>query len=178
MKHINLILIAYLMLISNISCQRNNQPEQKNLNEIEKEYKKPMMDWNQRKLRDQDLRIKGYAERRNWNMTRTGSGLYYEIYQTGTGPEADSGDIAIINYRLELLDGTFCYSSDSTGQRELKLGRVQIETGLEEGLLKMRTGDKARMIIPPHLAYGMPGDGSKIPADATLVYHVELTELQ
>ncbi|HKK67022.1 MAG TPA: FKBP-type peptidyl-prolyl cis-trans isomerase [Bacteroidales bacterium] len=178
MRQINILIIVQFLLLSSIACQRDNQPEQKNLKDIEKEYKEPMMDWNQRKLRDQDLRIKGYAERRNWNMTRTGSGLYYEIYENGKGPKSDTGDLAIINYHLELLDGTYCYSSDSTGSRELRLGRVRIESGLEEGLLKMRTGDKARLIIPPHLGYGMPGDGNKIPSDATLVYHVELTELQ
>ncbi|MGM0649332.1 MAG: FKBP-type peptidyl-prolyl cis-trans isomerase [Bacteroidota bacterium] len=178
MKICFIILIPLSLLISAFSCQRNNQPEQKDMSEIKKEYKEPMMDWNQRKIRDQDMQIKGYADRRDWDMTRTGTGLFYEIYEKGEGIKADTGDNAIINYELRLLDDSFCYSSDSTGPKQLKLGRVSIESGLEEALLKMREGDKARIIIPPHLAYGLPGDGNKIPADAILVYHVELIDVQ
>ncbi|MFO7880231.1 MAG: FKBP-type peptidyl-prolyl cis-trans isomerase [Bacteroidota bacterium] len=178
MKRLILILIPLSIMLSSFSCQRNNQPEQKSMNEIKEEYKTPMMEWNQRKIRDQDLRIRGYIDRHNWDMTRTGTGLYYEVYQEGDGPRTDTGKIAIIRYDLDLLDGTDCYTSDSTGPKSLKMGRAEIETGLEEALFLMRVGDKARLIIPPHLGYGMPGDGDKIPSDATLVYHIELTDLE
>lgn len=177
MKNTLIILIPISLLLSSFSCQRNNQPEQKNMSELKEEYKEPLMDWNKRKIKDQDMQIKGYAERRNWNMTRTGTGLYYEIYKHGEGHAADSGQIAIINYKLHLLDGTYCYSSDSTGPKKLKLGRVELESGLEEALFMMQQGDKARLIVPPHLAYGLPGDGDKIPPDAILVYNVELIDL-
>ncbi|MFW5805808.1 MAG: FKBP-type peptidyl-prolyl cis-trans isomerase [Bacteroidales bacterium] len=178
MKNTIIILLPLSLLMSSFSCQRNNQPEKKEMSEIKEEYKVPMMDWNKRKVTDQDMQIKGYADRRNWNMTRTGTGMYYEIYEQGTGTEADTGQYAIIKYELHLLDGTFCYSSDSTGPKKLKLGRVELESGLEEALFKMHKGDKARIIVPPHLAYGLPGDGDKIPADAILVYNVELIDLQ
>ena len=53
-----------------------------------------------------------------------------------------------------------------------------VESGLEEGILLMKTGGKAKFILPPHLAYGLPGDGKKIPARAILVYDVELLSIQ
>lgn len=174
-KYLKIIITVFALMAIFFGCNRNNQPEtKKNLDEIEKEYKKPMMEWNEKKVRDQDMRIKKYVERRDWDMTRTGTGLFYEIYEEGTGSKTDTGKYVTIKYKVELLDGTFCYSSDSSGLRNLKPGKMQIERGLEETLLKMREGDKARIIAPPHLAYGLPGDGEKIPADATLVYHVEL----
>jgi FKBP-type peptidyl-prolyl cis-trans isomerase len=147
------------------------------MDSIEKKYKESMIDWNHAKIRDQDHMIKKYAERRNWNMTRSQSGLHYSIYENGSGMKADSGKIAVFNYEIHLLDGKFCYSSDSTGPRQIKLGRAEIEKGLEEVLLEMRIGAKANVIIPPHLAYGMPGDGKKIPRDAILVYNLELIKL-
>ena len=175
MNNINKVIYAIAFLLVFSGCNRNNQPEKnKDLKEIEKEYKKPMMEWNEKKVRDQDMRIKRYAERRDWDMTRTGTGLFYEIYEKGNGSKTDSGENVTIKYRVELLDGTYCYSSDSSGLRNIKPGKMQVERGLEEALLKMREGDKIRIIAPPHLAFGLPGDGNRIPADATLVYHVEL----
>ncbi|MDA3911464.1 MAG: FKBP-type peptidyl-prolyl cis-trans isomerase [Bacteroidales bacterium] len=173
------IIVSLLILIMGAcACNRNStSSEPMSMDSIKKTYNEPMMEWNHAKIRDQDIMIKRYAERRNWDMTRSDSGLYYSIYETENGMKADSGYIAVFHYDLHLLDGQFCYSSDSTGPRQIKLGRANIESGLEEALLAMRIGDKAHVIIPPHLAYGMPGDGNKIPADAILVYDVELREL-
>ena len=170
---------AVILLFGACSCNRNSVPDKQaqNLDSIETQYKEPMMDWNHAKIRDQDMMIQKYAERRDWGMIRTESGLFYAIYENGEGMPADSGLIAVFNYDLHLLDGQFCYSSDSTGPRQLRLGRAEIETGLEEALLQMKIGDKAHVIIPPHLAYGMPGDGNRIPPDAILVYNIELKEL-
>lgn len=175
----SLYIILIVLLSSSCACKHKSSPiVLEDMEKIEKEYKKPMMDWNHEKVHDQDLQIKKFAERRSWEMTRTGSGLYFEIFENGTGQVADSGDIATFNYNLHLFDGTYCYSSDSTGPRKLELGKAEIESGLEEALLMMQIGDKARIIIPPHLAYGMPGDGYKIPSDAILIYKIELTKLQ
>lgn len=167
-----------ILIMGACSCNRNStKPEPMSMDSIKKTYNEPMMEWNHAKIRDQDLMIQRYAERRNWDMTRSDSGLFYSIYENGTGMKADSGHMAVFHYDLHLLDGQFCYSSDSTGPRQIKLGRADIESGLEEAILAMRIGDKAHVIIPPHLAYGMPGDGNKIPADAILVYDLELREL-
>lgn len=122
-------------------------------------------------------RIDAYVNRRNWNMKETESGLYYEIFEKGKGEKAQKGLIGKIKYRVELLDGTFCYSSDSTGIKTLKIGQGSVEGGLDKALLMMRKGDKARIILLPHLAHGLLGDFEKIPARSILVYYVELVEL-
>ncbi|MEA1875132.1 MAG: FKBP-type peptidyl-prolyl cis-trans isomerase [Bacteroidota bacterium] len=174
-----IITISILILIMGAcSCNRNStSSEPMSMDSVKKQYNEPMMEWNHAKVRDQDMMIQRYAERRSWDMTRSESGLFYSIYEPGTGMKADSGFMAVFHYDLHLLDGQFCYSSDSTGPRQIKLGRADIESGLEEALLAMRIGDKAHVIIPPHLAYGMPGDGNKIPTDAILVYDLELSKL-
>ncbi len=172
-------ILSFIILFGACSCNKktSQKHEPQDLKTLEKEYKEPMMKWNHDKIREQDFMIQKYAERRNWNMTRTESGLFYNIFENGNGMPADSGLIAVFDYKLNLLDGKFCYSSDSTGPRQLRLGKAEIESGLEEALLQMRIGDKAHVIIPPHLGYGMPGDGNKIPPDAILVYNIELKEL-
>lgn len=171
-------ILPVILLLGACSCNRNSVPDQtQNMDSIREEYKEPMMDWNHAKVRDQDLMIQKFAERRSWDMTRTESGLFYSIFENGNGMAADSGYVAVFDYELHLLNGQYCYSSDSTGVREIRLGRAEIEKGLEEALLQMKIGDKAHVIIPPHLAYGMPGDGKMIPPDAILVYKIELKEL-
>ena len=122
-------------------------------------------------------RIEAFAERHQWEMGTTETGLWYQIYDHGDGDSARIGLIANMNYTVSLLDGTVCYSSDSTGSKSFVIGHGGVESGLEEAILMMRVGDKARFIMPPHLAHGLPGDNNKIPARSTIVYQVELLNL-
>ena len=107
-------------------------------------------------------------------MTKTGSGLRYLIYKKGNGEKAEVGKKVKISYEVRLINGTLIYSSKDTGPKEFIIGKSNAETGLEEALLLMRVGDRAKLIIPSHLAYGLHGDDNKIPKRATLIYDLEL----
>jgi len=122
--------------------------------------------------------IENYARRRDWNIEQTESGLFYEIYEKGSGDSAGNGREVTINYTLSLLDGTVCYSSDQSGPKTFRLGRSREESGLEQGLLMMQAGDKAHLILPPHLAHGLLGDEEKIPARSVIVYDIELLKIE
>ena len=126
--------------------------------------------------KDADI-IKAYLKRRNRNMTVSETGLWHEIYQKGNGSVAQTGRNATIKYRLWLLDGTLCYSSDSLGVKKFRIGKGGIEKGLEEGILLMHVGDKARFIMPPHLAHGLVGDQDRIPPRSIILYEVELVQI-
>ncbi|KPK86844.1 MAG: hypothetical protein AMS27_04140 [Bacteroides sp. SM23_62_1] len=121
--------------------------------------------------------IESYIDRREWEMEVTESGLFYQIYEHGNGKPAESGRYATINYMVSLLDGTICYDSDETGPKQFLIGRSNEESGLEQGVLMMRVGDKARFIMPPHLAHGLLGDERNIPPRSIIVYEVELLEI-
>jgi FKBP-type peptidyl-prolyl cis-trans isomerase len=54
------------------------------------------------------------------------------------------------------------------------LGQRQVIAGWDEGVSLLKVGDKARFVIPSDLAYGSSGAGGVIPADATLIFDVEL----
>jgi FKBP-type peptidyl-prolyl cis-trans isomerase len=73
-----------------------------------------------------------------------------------------------------LLDGTFCYEQDSLHPVTFMPGKGQQPRGLEEGLLMMQVGSRARLVLPAHLAFGTAGDGRKIPGNAALYYDVQL----
>jgi FKBP-type peptidyl-prolyl cis-trans isomerase len=100
------------------------------------------------------------------------------IYKHGNGRKAIENKIAVYQYEVRLINGTFCYSSDKDGPKEVKLGHGEIERGLEEGILLMKIGDRAKFIVPSHLAFGLLGDQARIPPGATLVYDVELLKVK
>ncbi len=123
-------------------------------------------------------RINNYAKRRNWNMIQTKSGIWYEIYEKGSGAKAKAGQTAVFNYKISLLDGRVCYSSDSLGVKKMVVGHGGVESGIEEGINFLRKGDKARFILPPFRAHGLLGDMKKIPARSIIIYEIELLDLK
>ena len=122
-------------------------------------------------------RIQSFVQRRGWDMNKTGSGLWYSIYYNNKGPAIQEGDYVKINYEIRLLDGTLCYTSDSTGAKIIHVGMTEEVTGLHEGLKMFGEGDRARLIVPPHLAHGLLGDSEKIPARAILVYDLAILKV-
>lgn len=106
----------------------------------------------------------------------TASGLKYVVVEEGTGPAPKSGDLVKVHYTGTLEDGTKFDSSVDRGEPiEFVLGRGQVIPGWDEGIGLMKVGGKARLIIPPDLAYGEQGaGGGVIPPNATLRFEVEL----
>ena len=141
-----------------------------------KKYKEPLIKVNKYLVEKDQDNIAAYVERHGWKMEVTETGLWYNVSKNGT-EKATKNVIATINYKVKLLNGKICYSSDSLGTKSFRVGQGGVEAGLEEGILLMCKGDKARFIMPPHLAHGLLGDNNKIPARATIIYEVELIEL-
>ena len=94
----------------------------------------------------------------------------------GTGPEATKGSTVSVQYTGMLPDGTvFDASSRHGGQPfEFQLGAGSVIKGWDEGLVGMKVGGKRQLIIPPDMAYGNQAVGGVIPANATLIFDVEL----
>jgi FKBP-type peptidyl-prolyl cis-trans isomerase FkpA len=153
---------------------RNNQSIRSNSDPNQKEN---LIKAN-RALVDKDQeRIKEMVQHHGWDMQTTPTGLWYQIIENGTGNLVKTGNVVRLKYKLSLLDGTPCYSSDSLGLKEFRVGSGGVESGLEEAVLMLRKGDKARFILPPHLAYGLIGDQHKIPARATIIYSIEVVNI-
>ena len=107
--------------------------------------------------------------------TTTASGLQYIEIEAGTGRQPMPGDPVTVHYIGMLEDGTEFDNSYTRGQPiPFTLGRGEVIPGWDEGVGLMHEGGKARLIIPPELAYGEAGAGGVIPPNATLVFEVEL----
>jgi FKBP-type peptidyl-prolyl cis-trans isomerase FkpA len=137
-----------------------------------------LINYNRGAARTEDQEIRDYTARYGWDMITTSTGLRYLIYKHGSGPAAKPGKIAIIRYRENLLNGKPVASSDSLGLKQFPVGHGEAEPGLQEAIQLMRTGDRAKVIIPSHLAFGLLGDGNRVPPGASLVYDIELVAVK
>ncbi|BCG47072.1 FKBP-type peptidyl-prolyl cis-trans isomerase FkpA precursor [Citrifermentans bremense] len=106
---------------------------------------------------------------------KTPSGLVYKTIKEGTGASPAATDKVKVNYRGTLIDGKEFDSSAAAGKpAEFRLD--QVIKCWTEGVQKMKVGGKAQLVCPPDLAYGERGSGL-IPANATLVFEVELLDV-
>jgi peptidylprolyl isomerase len=107
--------------------------------------------------------------------TETDSGLTLIEIQAGDGRAPEEGDLVTMHILGMLEDGTVFADTASQGEPIVAtLTETDLFPGWMEGLLLMKEGGKARLIIPPDLAFGAEGAGGIIPPDATITMDVEL----
>ena len=119
------------------------------------------------------------AEAAAADLNTTASGLQYVILEEGSGEQPQPGDVVAVHYEGKLADGTVFDSSYERGDPiRFPLGQGYVIPGWEEGIGLLREGSKARLVIPPNLAYGETGAGDGvIPPNSTLTFEVELVEI-
>jgi len=106
---------------------------------------------------------------------KTDSGLRYKIINKGSGTKAEKGKMVSVHYKGMLPNGkVFDSSFERKKPIDFQLGVGQVIAGWDEGIQLLQVGDKARFVIPSHIAYGSAGAGGVIPPNATLVFDVEL----
>ena len=97
----------------------------------------------------------------------------------GSGAEAVPGSMVTVHYVGALPDGTVFDASTNRGEPfTFQLGAGQVIRGWDEGVAGMKVGGKRRLVIPPGMAYGAQAVGGVIPANATLLFEVELLAVQ
>lgn len=163
-------LIFFFFSFAAVSCGNNQGKPIPNNNPGKDE----MADLNRYLVRKDRERIQNYIERKNLRMTESPTGLWYQIIREGEGEKFTDNSKVVLEYECSLLDGTRCYSSKTLGPKEVILGRSRMESGINEGLRLLKPGAEAIFILPPFLAYGLPGDGKMIPSGAVIVYNVNI----
>lgn len=165
--------LSFFLFLILLSCSSNEET----VKEIDWSKEKSM-ELNKTIAEEEKIAIKLFlAQHSDWKLTSTGTGLQYYIYETNDGQPIKVGSVIDVKYKVTQLDGTVCYETGEDEVLEVEVDHSQVETGLQEGLKKMKVGDKAKMIIPSHLAHGITGDLNKIPPLTPLVIDVQVTEL-
>jgi FKBP-type peptidyl-prolyl cis-trans isomerase len=108
----------------------------------------------------------------------TDGGVKYETLKEGTGAELKPGQRAAIHYEGKLETGEVFDSSRGKSPFMVTFGQKSVIDGWEQAIPGMKVGEIRKLTIPPALAYGTVGHPPKIPANATLIFEVELVEIQ
>jgi FKBP-type peptidyl-prolyl cis-trans isomerase len=110
--------------------------------------------------------------------TTTPDGLKYIDTLVGTGDSPRSDQTVVVNYTGRLASNGKVFDS-TTGRGPATFPLARVIPGFAEGILTMRPGGKRTVYIPAALAYGAnPPAGSGIPANADLIFDIELISVQ
>lgn len=102
-------------------------------------------------------------------------GLKYIDIVPGTGVQPGKGDTISVHYTGWLSNGSKFDSSRDRGQpASFQIGVGAVIPGWDEAVITMKVGGKRKLILPPDLGYGVPGQPPTIPANSTLIFVVEL----
>lgn len=115
-----------------------------------------------------------YKSKKLANLKKSESGLEYVIIEQGSGAPIKDGDSVPTNYfGVRKSDGKmFDNSYDRGGPAPFNVGGLI--PGFNEGMKLLNRGGKAMLFIPSALGYGEQGAGADIPANADLVFYIEM----
>lgn len=169
--------IFYIFLMIFCAACNEDKPQQEAISS-NKNYAEPLLQVNKKLVEKESRDIDNWLKRHHIEALSTGTGLRFAVIKKGQGNQAKLGQLATINYKLSLLDGTLCYDSKESGPETFLIGQDHVESGLHEGIQLMHVGDKCLMIMPPYLAHGLLGDDKKIPPLSCIIYEVELLQIK
>lgn len=161
-----------------MSCKENNDPQsQKQIDKAK--LKEQFIKANQLVVNKENDEMDYYQKSHQMDFVRTNSGIRYFVFDTSSkGDSIKDGDIVKMEYSVFLLDGTECYSSKNDGVKEFKVGMENLESGIHKGVKFLKSGDKAFLLIPSHLAHGLLGDYKKIPPQSPILYEVHILSVK
>ena len=135
----------------------------------------PLVHAQREKLPPEDLE---FVEKNFPNAKKTVTGIRYIVMREGQGEPAKPGDKVSVLYIGRLLNGkVFDQQLDPQHPFPVRVRRGEVIEGWDQVLQLMKKGEKRMVIIPPELAYGTRGEPPSIPRSATLVFEMEVLDI-
>lgn len=152
---------------------------QEEMQQVFEEFQKMMM------AKQNDIvneeKAKGAAflaeNKKNKDVVETASGLQYKVITMGTGAKPTATDKVKVHYHGTTIDGKVFDSSVERGE-PITFPLNGVIKGWTEGVQLMPIGSKFIFYIPSDLAYGDRGAGQDIKPGATLIFEVELLDIE
>jgi FKBP-type peptidyl-prolyl cis-trans isomerase FkpA len=135
-----------------------------------------------------DKTLQEYFAKNNIKAEKTASGLYYTIQSAGSGKQIEKGQTVSMMYTGKTLDG---HVFDSNMDEEVAkknghgsdpltfvVGMGQMIPGMDEGAALLKKGAKATLYLPSPIAYGPQSPSPEIPANAIMIFEVEVKDVK
>lgn len=166
---------AALVAVAFGSCKKQDAQKEVAAAQAEQQPTEAMLNPAERNLQKGKEFLAENAKRPE--VTTTESGLQYEVLTQGQGEKPTADQTVTVHYEGKLIDGTVFDSSVARGE-PATFGLRQVIPGWTEGVQLMPRGSKYRFYIPSDLAYGERGAGRDIGPNETLIFDVELLDIQ
>lgn len=137
----------------------------------QKDLKEHLINANKTIARSEETTIDEYVARRRWQMEHLPEGARVWEYQKGKGKKIDFEDSVHIHYDIEAINGKLIYKDLD---EKYVAGRRQQMIGLDQAVMQLHRGSRAKVILPSSLGYGVGGDGDRITQSAILILDVEV----
>lgn len=141
------------------------------------EFQKGMEAAREQQKGTDDRAIAAYLTKNNLKAQKTEGGVYVVTTRPGTGPGVTPGDSVRVLYIGKLLDGKVFDQNVKDGL-SYPAGQGFLIPGWEEGVMKMKQGEKATVLIPSYLGYGEQGSPGAIPPNSVLVFDLDLISVK
>ena len=119
----------------------------------------------------EETAIDEYIARRRWPAQKMSDGARRWVYSIGKGKEVRIEDSVTIRYNIEAINGKTIYDYE---EETYMAGHRRDMIGLDGAVMGLTRGSKAKVILPSNIAYGIGGDGDRIPQSAILVIDLEI----
>jgi FKBP-type peptidyl-prolyl cis-trans isomerase len=134
------------------------------------------------KIRDEEEQIAEYMANAKLTPIKTGTGLQYAITTAVSGADAlKNGQTVKVNYTGKLLIYSPLKDAENkptnvfdSGSFQLVLGSGSAIKGFEEGISKLKVGEKGVFAFPSTIGYGDVGSSPKILPKTPLVFEIEI----
>lgn len=170
------IIVAVVAFIFSVNaCKQKQNKQNRNRSAVLQEN---LLQMNQKEMRAENRQIEDFIKRYGWNMKQSKSGLRYMIVEKNSNKFANTGDMITFAYILRNIKGDEVYTSDEKGLFQFRLKKDHVIAGIQQMMEYIAEGDKAKVIIPAYLGYGLTGDMDKIPPRSTLIYDIEIKNIE
>lgn len=137
--------------------------------------KENLINANRTIAQSEETSIDQYVARRGWTMERLPEGARIWEYEAGDGPVVGYEDSVCVVYSVEAINGRMIYDEMDEC---FVAGRRQQMIGLDQAIMHLHYGCRARVILPSAIAYGIGGDGDRIPQSTILILDLRIKEIQ
>lgn len=168
MKRCFSFLLVWLLLLA--SCQKQLPQLPANKNNAIDSVGAGLLKINEALILSEDSMLTDFISKSDSDFTKHKQGFWYKMNLRTNSETLKTDSKCTIDYSVYLLNNKFCKTQTNT----IIIGKNQIAAGVEELLRQMHKGEKATLVLPWYLAWGMKGDGDLIPPYTSVVIYLHL----